>query len=63
MAARPPEPNYYQEFLAEREEIMRCKWLISEREGHDIGFERALTEWVAKHRETWRKKRELAAES
>ena len=57
MAARPPEPNYYEEFLAEREEIRRCKWIISEKEGHDIGFERALTEWVALHREVWRKKR------
>lgn len=62
MPQRPAEPNYYQEFLAEREEIRRCKWLVSEREGHDIGFERALTEWVANHREEWRKKRDSAAE-
>ena len=63
MAQRPAEPNYYQEFLAEREEIRRCKWLISEKEGRDIGFERALTDWVAKHREVWRRKRKSDAEA
>ena len=29
----------YREFLAEREEIMRHKWLESEKAGADIGFE------------------------
>ena len=57
MAQRAAEPNYYEYFLAEREEVRRYKWVISEEEGHDIGFERALTEWVAKHREEWRKRR------
>ena len=32
----------YREFLAEREEIMRHKWLESEKAGSDIGFEEAL---------------------
>ncbi len=44
----------YGEFLAEQEEILRLKWLASEREGHDIGFEYALTEWARKHRANWR---------
>jgi hypothetical protein len=44
----------YQEFLAEREEILRHKWLESERLGYDIGFERALLDWIRKHREGWR---------
>lgn len=44
----------YQEFLAEREEILRHKWLESERLGHDIGFERALLDWIRKHRDCWR---------
>jgi hypothetical protein len=34
--------SLYQEFLAEREEILKHKWLESERLGYDIGFERAL---------------------
>lgn len=48
------QSNLYQEFLAEREEIMRHKWLESERLGYDIGFERALLDWIRKHREDWR---------
>ncbi len=47
----------YREFLAEREEIMRHKWIESEKAGHDIGFEHALTDWIVKHRTKWRKTR------
>ena len=46
--------SLYQEFLAEREEILKHKWLESERLGYDIGFERALLDWIRKHRESWR---------
>jgi len=49
--------SLYQEFLAEREEILRHKWLESEKVGKDIGFERALLDWIRKHRDTWRKNR------
>ena len=51
----------YQEFQAEREEILRHKWIESEKAGHDIGFEQALTDWIIKHRSTWRKNRQSAA--
>ncbi|CAM3125318.1 hypothetical protein [Rariglobus hedericola] len=51
------QSSLYQEFLAEREEILRHKWLESERLGHDIGFERALLDWIRKHRESWRSAR------
>ena len=47
----------YREFLAEREEILRHKWIESEKAGHDIGFERALLDWIVKHRSSWRKSR------
>ena len=47
----------YKEFLAEREEILRHKWLESEKAGHDIGFERALLDWIVKHRSNWRRDR------
>lgn len=47
----------YQEFLAEREEILRHKWIESEKSGKDIGFERALLDWIRKHRENWRSSR------
>jgi hypothetical protein len=46
--------SLYQEFLAEREEILRHKWIESERLGYDIGYERALLDWIRKHRDGWR---------
>ncbi|MDB2499605.1 MAG: DUF4032 domain-containing protein [Opitutales bacterium] len=49
--------SLYQEFLAEREEILRHKWLESEKAGYDIGFERALLDWIRKHRDKWRASR------
>ena len=47
----------YKEFLAEREEILRHKWIESEKIGQDIGFERALLDWIVKYRSTWRSDR------
>ena len=53
----------YREFLAEREEILKHKWIESEKVGRDIGFERALTDWIVKHRSKWRKERQAAAQA
>lgn len=47
----------YREFLAERDEILRHKWIESEKAGYDIGFERALLDWIVKHRSNWRRNR------
>ncbi len=47
----------YKEFLAEREEILKHKWIESEKLGSDIGFEKALLDWIVKHRSNWRDKR------
>lgn len=47
----------YREFLAERDEILRLKWLESEKCGYDIGPEKALIEWITKHRALWKKSR------
>ncbi len=52
--------SLYREFQAEREEIMKHKWIESEKAGHDIGFEQALTDWIMKHRGKWRKARQVA---
>lgn len=49
--------SLYQEFLAEREEILKHKWIESEKKGKDIGFERALLDWIRHHRENWRRGR------
>lgn len=49
--------SLYKEFLAEREEILKHKWIESEKAGKDIGFEKALLDWIVKHRSNWRDKR------
>ena len=50
--------SLYREFQAEREEILKHKWIESEKAGRDIGFEHALTDWILKHRSKWRKSRQ-----
>jgi hypothetical protein len=47
----------YKEFLAEREEILKHKWIESEKAGTVIGFEKALLDWIVRHRSSWRQKR------
>jgi hypothetical protein len=49
--------SLYQEFLLERDEILRHKWIESEKIGKDIGFERALLDWIRNHRDKWRDSR------
>jgi len=39
---------------SEREEILRHKWLESEKAGHDIGNS-AVSDWIGKHAARWRK--------
>ena len=51
--------SLYAEFLAERDEILRHKWIESEKAGSDIGFERALIDWTRHHRARWRQLRRL----
>jgi len=43
----------YKRFLEEREHILRNKWYLSEKEGKDVGFEKALLDWVCHHRAFW----------
>jgi len=46
----------YKEFLREREEILKHKWIESEKAGHDVGFEWALLDWNFNYRNGWRNK-------
>lgn len=39
----------------EREEIMRLKWIESEKVGYDIGESRARMIWMLFHQKEWRK--------
>jgi hypothetical protein len=46
----------YREFIEERKEILKHKWIESEKKGYDIGFDKAFFEWIMKYRAGWRKK-------
>ena len=46
--------SLYQEFLAERDEILKHKWIESEKAGRDVGFEKALLDWIRNHRDDWK---------
>ena len=47
--------SVYQYYCAERDEILKHKWLESEKVGKDIGWEKALMDWIMYHRAAWRK--------
>ena len=51
--------SLYKEFQAEREEILKHKWIESEKAGHNIGFDQALVDWMVNHRQAWRKSRQI----
>ena len=44
----------YKEFLKEREEILKHKWIESQKANRDVGFEWALLDWNIRHRSEWR---------
>jgi hypothetical protein len=48
----------YRELTAEHEEILKHKWIESEKVGHDIGLGFAQIDWYLKHRSQWRKERQ-----
>ena len=51
----PCERSYhYQLHLLQRDEILKHKWIESEKAGYDVGFEWALIDWMIKHRHGWR---------
>ena len=52
-----PRSTAYKEFLADREDLLRHKWLMSERAGRDVGLEAALLDWVDHFRSPMRKQR------
>ena len=47
-------PDAYSHFEAELAEVLKHKYLESEKADADIGFEKALTDWAAQHRDKWR---------
>lgn len=58
------QSSLFRETVAERDEILRHKWLLSERAGRDVGFSAAAYDWIMNHRAAWRlawRKRNSAA--
>jgi hypothetical protein len=49
--------SLHRESQAGPEEMLKRKWLVSEKAVQDIGFERALTNWIIEHRYKWRENR------
>lgn len=47
--------DIYRLFLDMKEEIFKHKWIESEKQGKDVGFENALVDWITKHRSEWSK--------
>ena len=58
--ANPLTSDCYVEFQDELQEVLSYKWTESEKLGRDIGFEKALKQWMEKIRPEWRKKRRHA---
>jgi hypothetical protein len=46
--------SLYQEWLAERAEVDKLKWVMSEAVGHDVGWDHAYWTWVMTRRSAWR---------
>lgn len=36
----------YKHYKEQRDHILKNKWYMSEREGRDVGYERALLDWI-----------------
>jgi hypothetical protein len=51
--------SLYKEFQAERDEILKHKWIESEKAGQDVGFDQALVDWIVNHRPSWRRSRQI----
>lgn len=43
----------YQKYLSLREEILKYKWIESQKQNKDIGFEAALLQWYKSHRKNY----------
>jgi hypothetical protein len=43
----------WDQFLDERDQILKHKWIESQKAGFDIGIERAVRDWLEKHHPQW----------
>ena len=47
------QSELWQFFLAQRDEILKAKWIDSRNAGYDIGMERAIRDWLQKNHPLW----------
>jgi hypothetical protein len=52
--ARGLEPSLFEILWSQQEEIETYKWIESEKNGRDIGWEQAVTEWQDRHYGAWK---------
>ena len=50
--------SLYKNYQDEVEEINKHKWIESEKAGYDIGFEKALVDWITHHKAEYTKARQ-----
>lgn len=43
----------YEFFTAMRHEILKHKWIESQKANRDVGFEFALLDWIIKYKQAW----------
>ncbi len=48
----------YQEYIAEKQEILKHKWCESKKAGYDIGYDMAYVDWEIRHYHKWKEERE-----
>lgn len=46
----------YEFFSAMREEVLKHKWIESQKANKDVGFEFALLDWIFKYKQAWQAK-------
>lgn len=57
-APNPSASDVYTDFEAELQEVLKHKYLESEKLKRDIGFEKALKDWAERHRAEWRQRQQ-----
>jgi hypothetical protein len=45
--------SYYSFHLLEKDQVMKHKWVLSERNNSEVTFSYAQWDWIVHHREAW----------
>lgn len=52
------ESLLFRQYSSKLRDVNDHKWYESERAGHDIGFNRALFDWIFKHARHWERRQQ-----